>query len=107
MLCYSVIMLANLLTPVETQLLLARRLKALRLIVGYKRTTLAHRAGVSESSLKRFENEGEISLKNLLRLTHALGRLQEFSSLLEASEAETLAELKTGVTKKIPKRGRV
>jgi len=100
-------MLTKLLTPVETQLLLANRFKALRLVAGYKRTTLARLAGVSESSLKRFENEGEVSLKNLLRLSHALGRLQDFSSLFEELEAETLAELKAGSEKRVPKRGRI
>lgn len=100
-------MLPHLLTPVETQSQLASRFKTLRLTAGYKRTTLAHRAGVSEASLKRFENCGEISLKNLLRLTHALGRLQEFTSLFQPPEAETLAELKAGAEKKTPKRGRI
>ena len=100
-------MLPNLLTPAETQMLLARNCKDLRLITGYKRSTLARKAGVSESSLKRFENSGEISLKSLLLLSHALGRLQEFSSLFEATEAETLAELRAGAEKKIPKRGRI
>ncbi len=99
-------MLPNLLTPAETQTLLANRFKELRLTAGYKRTTLAHRSGVSESSLKRFENQGEISLKNLLRLSHVLGRLQEFSSLFELPEAKTMAELRAGAEKKIPKRGR-
>ncbi len=56
-------MLPNLLTPIETQDLLASRFKTLRLIAGYKRATLARRTGVSESSLKRFETSGEISLK--------------------------------------------
>lgn len=100
-------MLPNLLTPVETQLLLARRFKTMRLTVGYKRETLALRAGVSEASLKRFENSGEISLKSLLQLAHALGRLQEFTDMFQPPEAETLAELKARTTRKIPRRGRL
>ena len=98
-------MLSYLFTPQEMQAQLAHRVKILRLTAGYKRTTLAQRAGVSKSSLKRFENSGEISLKNFLRLGHALGRLQEFASLFQPLEAETLGELKAGVGKKIPKRG--
>ncbi len=100
-------MLPNLLTPLETQRLLSSRLKTLRLIAGYKRTTLAQRTGVSESSLKRFETSGEISLKNLLRLSHGLNKLQEFSSLFEPPEAETLAELKAESERHIPKRGKI
>jgi transcriptional regulator with XRE-family HTH domain len=97
-------MLTNFLIPVETQLLLANRLKALRLVTGHKQTTLACLAGVSDSPLKRFVNTGKISLKSLLRLSHALGRLQEFGSLFEEPQAETLAELKAGSEKNIPKR---
>ena len=100
-------MLPALLTPVEAQLQLADRFKALRLAAGYKRSTLAERAGVSEASLKRFESTGEISLKNLLRLSHALGRLREFGPLFHLPEAETLAELKAESAKKKPRRGRV
>jgi transcriptional regulator with XRE-family HTH domain len=88
-------------------MLLARNFKELRLLAGYKRFTLARRAGVSASSLKRFENTGEISLKSLLLLSNVLGRLQEFSSLFEAAEAETLAELRAGVATKVPRRGRI
>lgn len=100
-------MLPNLLTPLETQLLLARRFKTMRLTAGYKRETLALRAGVSEASLKRFEISGEISLKSLLQLAHALGRLQEFTDMFQPPEAETLAELKARTSKRIPLRGRI
>ena len=100
-------MLSILCTPVEVQSQLAQRFRTVRLTAGYKRATLAKRAGVSEASLKRFENTGDISLKNLLRLAHALRRLQEFTSLFQPPEAETLAELKAGAVKKKPKRGRI
>lgn len=100
-------MLPNLLTPVETQTLLARRFKSIRLAAGYKRETLALRAGVSEASLKRFESTGEISLRSLLRLAHALGRLQDLADIFQPPEAETLAELKSRTTTKTPRRGRI
>ncbi len=99
-------MLPSLLTPIEAQIKLASRFKTLRLTAGYKRATLARRSGVSEGSLKRFEDTSEISLKNLLRLTHVLGRLPEFDTLLQAAEANSLAELKASAEKKVPKRGR-
>jgi len=99
-------MLPTLLTPIEAQIRLARRFKNLRLTIGYKRATLAERSGVSEGSLKRFENIGEISLKNLLRLAHTLGRLPEFDDLLKPAEANSLAELRATAEQKIPKRGK-
>ncbi|MCD4824943.1 MAG: helix-turn-helix domain-containing protein [Phycisphaerae bacterium] len=100
-------MIPSLLSPVETANLLAERLKNLRLQAGYKRTTLAKRAGVSESSLKRFEATGQISLKNLLRLAYALGRLVEFDKLLVLPEAASLSELKSRDKSPIPKRGKI
>ncbi|MEN8191039.1 MAG: helix-turn-helix transcriptional regulator [Thermodesulfobacteriota bacterium] len=100
-------MIPVLLTPPEAQLELAGRLKALRLAAGYKRVTLADRSGVSLGSLKRFEDSGEISLKNLLRLAHALGRLQEFAALFLPPEAGSLAQLKKSVVKQPLQRGRI
>jgi transcriptional regulator with XRE-family HTH domain len=100
-------MIPALLTPVESQRLLAERFKTLRLTAGFKRSTMAKRSGVTESSLKRFENSGEISLKNLLLLSHAIGRLQEFEDIFQPSAATSLAELKASVSRNVPKRGRI
>ena len=100
-------MIPVLLTPVETQRLLANRFKSLRLTAGFKRSTIAKRSGVTESSLKRFEESGEISLKNLLLLSHAVDRLQEFGSLFQPPEATSIAELKASASRSIPKRGRI
>ena len=97
----------NFLTPAEAEKILAERLRALRLQAGYKRTTLAERAGVTAASLKRFETTGQISLKNLLRLANALGCLQEFSKLFPPPEAKSLAELKAHSEKSVPKRGKI
>ena len=99
--------LPNILTPPEVEKLLAARFKSLRLQARYKRTTLAGRAGVTVASLKRFETTGKISLKNLLRLVHALERLPEFAELLDAPRAASLAELRVQAGKKTPKRGRI
>lgn len=100
-------MIPALLTPIETQRLLAERFKTLRLTAGFKRSTMAKRSGVKESSLKRFENAGEISLKNLLLLSHAVNRLQEFGDLFQPLEASSIVELKASATQKIPKRGKI
>ncbi len=80
---------------------------ALRLRSNLKRTTLAQRAGVSGPSLKRFEDSGEVSFKNLLRLAHALGHLQEFEGLLEPPKASTMEELEAGASTTVRKRGRL
>ena len=97
----------NLLLPSEMATLLAGRIKTLRLLEGYKRVTLARQCGVTSASLKRFETTGRISLGNLLRLAHALGRLEQFAGLFEPPEATTLAELESQSEKPVPKRGRI
>lgn len=52
-------------------------------IKGWKRDTLAGKSGVPASTIKRFENCGEISLRQLLMLVHALGLLDRFDQLLK------------------------
>ena len=99
--------LSNLLTPHEMENLLAQRFKALRLAAGYKRATLAQRAGVSEASLKRFETCGQVSLKNLLRLAHAVDRLPEFAGLFHPARITSMAQLREQGQKKTFKRGRI
>jgi len=94
-------------SPAEAQQLLGRRLKQLRLQIGFKRATLAARSGVSARSLQRFEDTGEVSLRNLLLLAHALGRLSEFVELLELPAAKSLAELEARDSKPPPRRGRI
>jgi len=96
-----------LLLPAETSQLLAQRLKAIRLGNGLKRSTLAERSGVSSRSLQRFEDTGQISLKSLLRLVFALGKLEEFAALLAAPEASSVRELEAREARPVPKRGRI
>jgi transcriptional regulator with XRE-family HTH domain len=94
----------SLITPEETARNLALRLKSLRLIKKWKRSTLADRSGVTEASLRRFEQTGKISLNHFLKLIHALGRLDEAASLLNQPETGSLSELRQK-EKKISKRG--
>jgi transcriptional regulator with XRE-family HTH domain len=91
-------------TPGEMQRQLAERLRATRVFAGFKQSTLATRAGVSLGSLRPFEQRGEISLKHLLRICHALGRLDELEGLFLPPPAATLAELESRLEQ--PKRRR-
>lgn len=93
-------------TSRETELLIAGRAKELRLLKKLKRTTLAENAGVSLSSLKRFETTGKISLESLLKLAHALGRLDEFNGLLKLPGVRSIKELEQRADMSLPKRGR-
>ncbi|MGQ7816789.1 helix-turn-helix domain-containing protein [Metapseudomonas furukawaii] len=47
--------------------------RALRLAQNLSRKTLAERAGVSDSTIKRFETTGQITLEALVLLASSLG----------------------------------
>lgn len=97
----------SLLLPADAARLLADQAKALRLLRGWKRTTLAERSGVSAASLKRFETTGQVSLESLLKLAHALGRLPGFAEPLRPPAARSIAELESRCSRPLPKRGRL
>ena len=99
--------LLTLFTPSEVADLLAERARTLRLSKAWTRSTLAERAGVSSSSLKRFERTGKASLELVLRVAHALGRLEDFGELLLPPPARSIAELEEQSGRPVPKRGRL
>jgi len=80
-------------TPEELATELARRLREERLRASWKQHTLAARAGVSLPTVRRYERTGRITVLNLLKLCHALGRLDEVSALLAPPPARSLSEL--------------
>jgi transcriptional regulator with XRE-family HTH domain len=94
-------------TPGETAEALAARAKALRLHSGLTRKTLAVRAGVNVASLIRFETTGKSSLSLVLKIAHALNRLDEFDTLLQPPPARTIDELEARTATPPPKRGRL
>lgn len=96
-----------LLTPLEAQRRLGRRLKAIRLEAGWKRTTLAERSGVGARSIQRLEDEGDGSLRSLSRVAHALGRLEELTGLFPPPPSGTMAELERRAARPRRKRGRI
>jgi transcriptional regulator with XRE-family HTH domain len=97
----------SLVGPAEMGKSLAGRAKALRLLKGWTRNTLAQRAGVTAASLKRFETTGKASLELVLRVAHALARLEEFSKILQPPPAQSIEELEHRAAKPARKRGRV
>ncbi len=73
-------------TPFEVRKTLAQRHRVLRTQMKMSQQEMAERSGVSLGSLKRFENQGKISLESLLKLVHLIGRMEEFNNLLLPSE---------------------
>lgn len=72
--------------PAEVAHGLANRLIRLRKDAGWSQVEFARRSGVSLGSLKRFEQRGQISLKNLLALAHVLNRLGDFEKVFAFDE---------------------
>lgn len=68
--------------------------RALRLAQNLSRKTLAERSGVSESTIKRFETTGQITLDALVLLASALGAAQQLSGLFTYEQPVSLDELK-------------
>lgn len=92
-------------TPEQVSKDLASRVRQLRLTLKWKQETLARHAGVSLASLRRFEQTGQISLKSLLRLSFALGRLSDYEDLLRPPAADSIAALEKLVAAPRRKRG--
>ena len=91
--------------PDEAARQLADRLRAERLRQDLTQGTLAKRSGVSLPTVQRYERTGQTTVENLLKLCHALGRLDEFAELLAPPPASSLSELEGRAEKPKRKRG--
>jgi transcriptional regulator with XRE-family HTH domain len=91
-------------SPEEILLELSCKFKKLRLTKKWKRSTLSKRSGVPESTLRRFEQTGKVSMENFLKLIYTMGRLDEMEALLNPPSALSINDLEKN-EKKIPKRG--
>ena len=58
------------------------------------RRFLAEHSGVSYGSLRRFEESGQISLENLLKIARHLDCLSPFRELFSAENFKTLDDLR-------------
>lgn len=92
-------------TPLEVQRRLAERLRERRLRLGWMQSTLASRSGVSLATVRRFERDGQITLANFLRLTHALGVLDELADRFEVPQVRSIDEL-AAASRPVRQRGR-
>jgi transcriptional regulator with XRE-family HTH domain len=55
---------------------------------------LAKRSGVSYGSIRRFESSGEVSLTSLLRMSQAMGLIDEFDPLFKLPIIKNLKNFK-------------
>ncbi|MCF0117358.1 MAG: helix-turn-helix transcriptional regulator [Bacilli bacterium] len=84
----------NVLTIEQCKCDLTNRFKQRRKEIGYSQKELAQRSDVSYASIRRFEAMGEISLISLLKLSHALGILHEFTQLFATPLVKNLKDIK-------------
>jgi hypothetical protein len=83
----------SLTTPRDVQTALADQLKSLRKKKGHSRSEAAHHSGVPAPTLRRFEETGEISLRQFLMLCAVYGELDAASRMLPDPVASTMDEL--------------
>ena len=81
--------------PGEIALQIAGNAKALRLSKNLSRRALAAQSGVAESTLKRFETTGKVSLDALLLIAMSLGVGEQMANLFSAPPPLSLQELKS------------
>ena len=62
---------------------LVKRFKLRRKEFGLTQKELSVRSGVTYSSIRRFEQEGEISLTSLLKIANSIGCLKDFNELFK------------------------
>ena len=70
----------------------AENSKKMRILHNFTQKELAERSGMTLSSLKRFEQKGEISLSNMLKIAISLDATDGFEKLFLNKEANTLDE---------------
>lgn len=85
---------------------IAGRARQRRLAMNLTQQALANRSGVSLGSVKRFENQYEISLKHLLMIAVVLDATAEFSSLFAGLRYQSIGEVLKASEVKMRKRGR-
>jgi transcriptional regulator with XRE-family HTH domain len=82
----------NFLLPEDLASQIGERARACRLSANLTRKTLAVRSGVPESTIRKFEVTGMISLTGLLQIADALGCMDDFNKLFPTKAAITIDE---------------
>ncbi|MEA2666406.1 MAG: hypothetical protein QOI11_3350 [Candidatus Eremiobacteraeota bacterium] len=81
--------------------LVGERAKERRLARGMRQADLAEAAGVTLSTLKRFERSGTVGFEAVARIALALGAERELAALFPPAEARSLDEILVGNRKRV------
>jgi len=101
--------MVSLISPSQAQRKLAEHVRARRLALELTQEGLAKRSGVSLPSLRKFEQQGAISLEALLKLLMVVGGIEDVVKALEPNVTPFSSiddVLKTDNEKTNRKRGR-
>lgn len=80
-------------TPAESALSIASRVRQRRLELNLTQEGLAQRAGLKFATYRRFEQTGEISLKSLLYIAFALNCISDFDELFSHKQYQSLEDV--------------
>lgn len=80
-------------SPDEVCQTVGARAKELRLAAGQRQADLAAAAGVTLSTLKRFERSGQVGFETVVRVALALGAERGFAELFPPREARSLDDV--------------
>lgn len=84
---------------------IAARMRERRLELNLTQKGLAHKAGISLGSLKRFENSHEISLKHLVMIAVVMDATEEFEQLFSKRQYDSIEEVLKSSNQKTRLRG--
>jgi transcriptional regulator with XRE-family HTH domain len=98
----------NFITPHDMKKEIAYRFRNRRLELNLSQQTLSKKSGISYSSLKKFEQTGQISLESLLKLAIILSFIDDFMELFAPKSTNTILSLDELIKDetRIRKRGR-
>ncbi len=85
---------------------IAQRMRERRLELNLTQKGLSAMAGVSLGTLKRFENNHEISLKHLLMIAVVLDVTEEFGKLFTTKQYQSIDEMLNATKSKKRQRGK-
>lgn len=85
-------MIHKLYTPIELCSLIAVRAKERRRALKLRQIDVAEAAGVTISTLKRFERDGRIAFEGIIAIAGALDSTEEFAKLFALPELRSIDE---------------
>lgn len=85
--------MVSIISPSDVQVELARQARQKRKWMGHSRAEAAKLTGVPAPTLRKFEDTGELSLRQFMMLMHVYGDLSVFDNAFPQPIAKSMDEL--------------